>query len=180
MTDGQDPDRCIRVDDYYLVNNHLYFRCGRHKTSKVGSWWKREYPAAYNTYGSDDRFNSVNFAMRGDLRLNLIISGSNCGSDEINGAGNVRAFVVLKDIGIAQTSWDGRNRWVLGRKRYECSGGILFYSVPYVVPKSDDPEDGGEKTDKWVEIMLYRGDNHNGVNEVSIAAQIKDSGTYPE
>ena len=112
--------------------------------------------------------------------MNLIISGSNCGSDEINGADNVRAFVVLKDIGIAQTSWDGRNHWVLGRKHYECSGGILFYSVPYVVPKSNDPEDGGEKTGKWLDILLYRGDSHNGVNEVSIAAQIKDSGTYPE
>ena len=136
--------------------------------------------------------------MRGDLRLNLVIPGNNDnsdgnkvddgdgernGHDEISragGAGDVRAFVTLKDIGIAQTSWDGRNRWVLGRKHYECSSGILYYSVPYIKPKSDDPADGGEETGKWVEIMLYRNDSHNGVNEVSISAGIKDSGDYPE
>ena len=182
VTDGQDPDKCIRDMDYYIVRNSLFFRCGRHKTEKVGSWWKREYPAAYNTYGSDNRFNSVNFAMRGDLRLNLVLPGSGANGEKVGGesSNGVRAFVTLKDIGIAQTSWDGRNRWVLGRKHYECNSGILYYSVPYVKPKSDDPADGGEETGKWVEIMLYRSDEHNGVNEVTISAQIKDSGTYPE
>lgn len=164
VSDGQDPDRCIRDDDYFLVNNRLYFRCGRHKTEKVAKWWNREYPGEYNTFHKN--FDDMNFAMKGNLRLNLT-------GEALNGE---RAFVVLEDIGIAQTSSNGRNVWVIGKKIKHCDGSRIVYNAPYIIANTNDPtSDNVVKTNEWLRIYLYRNGDKNGVNEVSVDAQIAPS-----
>ncbi|KAF9257551.1 hypothetical protein L218DRAFT_1016341 [Marasmius fiardii PR-910] len=103
ISSGQDPDNSNRIGDVHaftanaVQDQKFVFRCGRHGTSDVASFWNTNIPADNNTFGHTA--GDLNFAFLGTLVLTVDTD-----------------TVTFPDIGFAQGHDGSSNNWWFGGK----------------------------------------------------------------